>query len=563
MRRPVAAVVLCAAALLAAARARADLFDDRYYYEEIYEPFYVPDPARPGWLRPARDGTTAVPIEAKKPAGTLRVFIIGGSTAGGYQGDGDLSWGLAHALPRRRVEVVNCGMSGYDSFREQLVLEDVARYQPDIVLLLTGHNDFFIHRPPPARWVMSAARRLARFGWFRALQSAFRPNPSQDEWVTAERRSRALASLLDQLRLHIDTAERVGARPVVCVPPVDYAEMASGVHPPPWADADFSEGWVAYLKGDAAAAAAAWRRRIDAGGLDDALGGQLWHALGRAELRLGRREEARRAFLKSLDTDAAGDVCGASCLEAERRLARERGAVLADLDGAFVAAARGVPDADLFVDEIHWNGARHRVVTGAVVAALRADPALSRLGWSAAPLPPLPPTPRNEALHRKALLFFAVQRLEMRSDYSQRALEWLESVERLEPSWTATPEALLSRAQAVYDDYDPHGPGLHRSQLPSREIPRARLLAYYGAMRLEQGRFAQAADALERALALDPSLRDFRLARATALALAGRPGAALSAFNQLAADGSAPEAQSLSFALGLGNLASAPAELHR
>ena len=540
------ALLLALLALAGAARARADGDDFKYYYEEIYAPFFEPIPGRPGWLRSARRGANPSEFEAEKPAGVFRVFIIGGSTAGGYTGAGALQLGLERALPGRRVEVINCGMSGYDSDRERLVLEQAARYQPDAVVTISGHNDFGIHRPPLPAW----QRFLARSPVFERLRALLGVEAPQGEQMTPALRVQNLERLLRNLDAHVDTIERAGARAVVCAPPVDYEELAPQDGVPPWGDAAFSEGWAAFAKGQNARAEAAWLGRLRASPEpDDELAGALWHAIGRARERLGRRGEALDAYRRALDSTAGMDVCGPACLDAERALARRRGAVLADADAEFIEASRPrLPGAELFVDEIHWNPARHALVTRAIVDALRADPALSKLGWSRSALDAAP-TPEDERAHRRGLLFYAVQRIDFHRNFSQRALEWLEAVDRLEPSWTKSPEALMARARAVYDEYDNRRPGgLYRSPLERRELPRARLLGYWGAMRLEQGRFRDARKALLEAARLESWTGDFILLEGAADALDRRLDDARRAFARV---DERPEARGLALALGV------------
>ena len=554
------APALAALLLVLAGGARAQVSDD-YFYDEVYAPFFKADPSRDGWILPARPGSMAAPFEAVKPAGVLRVFIIGGSTAAGYGGAGDLSWGLAHALPGRRAEVINCGMSGYDSAREGLVLREALRHQPDIVVLLTGHNDFFIRRPLMARWRYRLGRALWRWRWLAAARERFgrrgagasAPGDAAEE---AERRAIQKA-LVERVDAHAAAIADAGARAVICVPPVDYEEAASHRLSPPWSDRAFADGWLSFLRGRPSDAEAAWLRSLDGPELPAAFRGAVWHAVGRARERQGRFAEAREALARALDLEPGSDVCGPACLEALRGVARRRGAVLADADAAFQAAAfPREPGVELFGDEIHWNLARHETVTRALVSSLRADPALAALGWAPpdGARPSQAETRKAEAGHREALLFYALQKMEFSSsNFSQRALEWLEGVERLEPAWTASPEALLARGETVYEHYGSVSPGA-RSPLPARTLSRARVYGYYGAMRLEQSRFAQAEAALRVAAEQERGVLEFRLLHAAAAALTGRAAAARADLAALRGTPQEPAARSLASALGLGAL---------
>lgn len=84
--------------------------------------------------------------ERYKPGNTIRILLVGGSTARGMLSTntigGVLEKLLQNTFPRKRIEVVNAGMSGYVVEQlfifYQLVL---SKYEPDIVVGLNGYND--------------------------------------------------------------------------------------------------------------------------------------------------------------------------------------------------------------------------------------------------------------------------------------------------------------------------------------------------------------------------------------------------------------------------------------
>jgi lysophospholipase L1-like esterase len=91
---------------------------------------------------------TTLPIDYRqKPAGTVRVFAIGASTTEQIYLDDRKTWthllqqDLAAALGAR-VEVVNTGVSGLRSPHHLATLNHIVPYQPDLVLILMGANDW-------------------------------------------------------------------------------------------------------------------------------------------------------------------------------------------------------------------------------------------------------------------------------------------------------------------------------------------------------------------------------------------------------------------------------------
>jgi len=83
-----------------------------------------------------------------KPAGTSRVFCVGGSTTYGRPFFDDLSFaGYLRAIlpeidPSRNWEVVNAGGISYASYRVTAVMEELAAFAPDIFIVYTGQNEF-------------------------------------------------------------------------------------------------------------------------------------------------------------------------------------------------------------------------------------------------------------------------------------------------------------------------------------------------------------------------------------------------------------------------------------
>src|SRR5260370_13405931 len=97
----------------------------------------------------------------EKPPNTIRIFLLGGSTAYGAQGsfsdidnrysriynnqliDAYLEQKLSAAVPSRHWEVINAAASGYRIHQQLTLLESrILRYRPDSAILLDGYNDF-------------------------------------------------------------------------------------------------------------------------------------------------------------------------------------------------------------------------------------------------------------------------------------------------------------------------------------------------------------------------------------------------------------------------------------
>ncbi len=87
----------------------------------------------------------------KKPE-TLRIFCLGGSTVQGRPYSVETSFttwleiNLRAALPDTDSEVINCGGISYASYRLVPIMQELLRYEPDLFIIYTGHNEFLEDR---------------------------------------------------------------------------------------------------------------------------------------------------------------------------------------------------------------------------------------------------------------------------------------------------------------------------------------------------------------------------------------------------------------------------------
>ncbi|MDB4743442.1 SGNH/GDSL hydrolase family protein [Planctomicrobium sp.] len=90
------------------------------------------------------------PVE-KKP-GTYRIFCLGGSTVQGRPYSIQTSFptwlklGLEAAEPNINWEVINCGGVSYASYRLLPIMQECLKYEPDLFIICTGHNEFLEDR---------------------------------------------------------------------------------------------------------------------------------------------------------------------------------------------------------------------------------------------------------------------------------------------------------------------------------------------------------------------------------------------------------------------------------
>lgn len=216
--------------------------------------FFVPvenASARPGAMRTApelaRLDNGVDEFFAKKSSGTFRVFCLGGSTTRGWPFHPAVSYPrllsrqLADVLPGIKIEVINAGFMGHDSWSDVPLVRELIGYEPDLLLLYEGRNElcnFPLHDGSRGALLKAHAwlsRRVRFYDWLRkclALTLAREPDQAKSIRVWAARGSstdeprvrRALTENLDRMR----EAASAAKVPIVLLTQVTSSEEVAG-----------------------------------------------------------------------------------------------------------------------------------------------------------------------------------------------------------------------------------------------------------------------------------------------------------------------------------------------
>ncbi len=157
-------------------------------------PLYVSDTGTAGMMITAankRSHFNLQQFQRSKPRNTFRIFCLGGSTTYGRPFNdvtsfpGWLREFLPVADPEHSWEVINTGGVSYASYRIVSLMHELIRYQPDLFVIYTGHNEFLEERSYPELAKMSprlieAATTAGRFRTF-ALLRRLVAKPSMDQ----------------------------------------------------------------------------------------------------------------------------------------------------------------------------------------------------------------------------------------------------------------------------------------------------------------------------------------------------------------------------------------------
>ena len=112
--------------------------DSRIFVDSSRHPGYVEtDPAK-------RVSFVRQRFLRDKPAGVFRIVALGGSSVNYLEPEfKELELALNAEFDQfDEIEIINCGGLAYGSHRLVLVMREMLEYQPDLILLYSGHNEF-------------------------------------------------------------------------------------------------------------------------------------------------------------------------------------------------------------------------------------------------------------------------------------------------------------------------------------------------------------------------------------------------------------------------------------
>ena len=346
---------------------------------------------------------------AAKSDRAYRIFCLGGSTTYGRPYDdrtsfvGWLRRFLPATDPSRDWQVINGGGISYASYRVAMLMEELIRYEPDLFIVYSGHNEFLerrtyagiIEEHPVVTRLHLALRRSRLCTLIRRTVRSFEPRSTattpQRASLAAEvsamldssagldlyRRDDALRSqILDHYRYNLGRmvalARSAGAGILFVNPAANVRDFApfksqhagglSDEAIEAW-DRQFNAGTDAAKRSDHPAAVAAFEAALK---LDDRHA-YLHYAYGQSLLALGRLDEAR-AHLERAVTE---DVCPLRILPEMQTIlsavARQHGVPLIDFRERLEARSRrqhghALLGADDFLDHVHPTLAVNRLL---------------------------------------------------------------------------------------------------------------------------------------------------------------------------------------------------------
>ncbi len=404
--------------ILAAAGVRQMRYDEDPYVGFTSQiPLYVEKPGSDGEMETAPNKLTFFNeqhFSRQKPPGTYRIFCVGGSTTFGRPYDDGTSYCgwlrefLRTADPSRSWEVINAGGISYASYRVALLTEELMQYEPDLVIVYSGHNEFLERRtyasvigtPAAVRGlgaVLSGTRTFSAIHRLVHARSVPKATdlPGEVETILDQsvgldgfkRDEKLRQQVLDHYRYNLqrmaDIAQSGGAEMILISPASNLRDCSpfKSQHRALLKEPElkqwqtlFGRAQAAFEKGQFAAALEALDKAAQ---IDDRYA-ELHYLRGRTLDRLGRYQDAKQALKRARDED----VCPLRALtpmpEIVRAVAAEREVPLLDFHAIVEdRSAQNIPGENLFLDHVHPTIEGHRILALALVDELIAEGVVS------------------------------------------------------------------------------------------------------------------------------------------------------------------------------------------
>lgn len=401
--------------VLALAGTRQMLYDaDPYVGFSANVPLFVEKTDDPGHTKVVtaknkRNFFNDQEFDRQKPDGSYRIFCMGGSTTYGrpYHDMTSFAGWLRESLPvadpARSWEVINAGGISYASYRVALLMEELVRYQPDLFIIYTGHNEFLERRTyssiletPPV--IRALGGLLGHSRTYSALYRLARPQGGGGEKKKqATVLSEEVNTLLDQsvgldayerdaklqrdvgehfqlsLTRMVDIARSAGAKVILVAPASNLRNCTpfKSQHRPGLSREEYQQWQVLFDRaqrefrsGEHANALAILDRAMV---IDDRYA-QLLFLRGQLLDALGRVDEAKQAYQQALDEDICPLRASSTLLKIVAEIATNKQVPLVD----FVALAAenspdGIPGENLFLDHVHPTIEGHRLLSLAIL----------------------------------------------------------------------------------------------------------------------------------------------------------------------------------------------------
>lgn len=345
----------------------------------------------------------------KKP-NTLRIFCFGGSTTYGRPFRAETAFPawlqiyLDKSEPGRHHEVINAGGVSYASYRIIRLMREIVKYQPDLFIVYTGHNEFLetvtyskmLNQPPALKALVEMLDKTRLYRLTRKTVSSVRKTikvkrnglPEEVEatldriggFELYKRDEEQKRRILDQFRMNInrmiDISNNVNV-PILFISPMSNLSDFSPFKSEPSDGIDsLTARKAAHLRRQAIATMKQGRFEPAKNLLDQAVTLDSEFAMTRY-LRacclehLGQIEKASHEYQAAINLDVCPLRAVSEIDTILKKVTQRRGVPLIYADSAFAAHCdNGLLGQEMFMDHVHPTIKGHQIIARAILKTL-------------------------------------------------------------------------------------------------------------------------------------------------------------------------------------------------
>lgn len=335
-------------------------------------------------------------MPAEKPAGRLRIFVLGESAARGEQlADFSFSRMLEAAInegkQQKAVEVINTGIPAINSWVLREFVKEIVHYQADLIIVYAGHNEFIGPYGPAGVSGMARSRSAALTGiWasslrlVQILKGDRIPTELASGWQGLEMflknlimpGSNAINLCLDNWRANLNDiftkAQQAGIPVIWCRVPVNQLDC-----PPFASDAsklnEQTKATIASIsKSVESEDFAGAMQRIEEIRSSCGEHAQLSYLEGRSQLALGQLNEAKTCFKKALANDCFRIRTTDQFNDTAAECAAQNNVYQSNIESTFINNSQnGIIGSDLVYDHVHLTLKGHYLAAAELFASIR------------------------------------------------------------------------------------------------------------------------------------------------------------------------------------------------
>jgi len=345
-----------------------------------------------------RDYFNPIAFPKSKAIGVRRIFVLGESSTLGFPflEHGSYAWflklGLDELEPGHRYQVVNFGAKGFASYRILRVFKEVLNYEPDLIVVMMGQNEFLEKREyrRSARFIR-IQERLSGLKLYCLLKVMFlKLQPAREQgligtdvkWEKMSTDSETRAKIIEHFRFNVKEMVRLADEKKV---DLLFLTSASNLK-------DFAPYHSVHRAGMTDAEMKTWNKRFDDAKMliqekrcgeaipvlqeiikADEVYAEAWYLLGQCFYEEGKFEEAKGAFVKALVNDSWQVRALPEFNESIRELVRGKAGVV-DIEKVFEEQSLGgIPGDNLFYDHCHPKIKAQALIAKQILQRLNRD----------------------------------------------------------------------------------------------------------------------------------------------------------------------------------------------